>query len=646
MGTDTPKQLTEAIAAARVGDRHRARQILSRLLRSDSSNTEYWIWMSAVVDSPTERVYCLESALKIDPTNRAAMRGLVILGAREPTDRELSQAVKIPKRDIDPIQPALQPTQLEEIEKETEERPKPSTFLPKRGQRVLRFITSAAIVAGAALLVAGAVYLIVPRVNTGFFGAASTLPPASPTATETPLPGTPTATPIPAATRIIRTPVSTEFAATPLALLVEATPTATPLAGYTPHPNFEAYQAGVDSINEGEYEEAIFFLEQVVETHPDWFDAFYFLGKAQRNLDRIGSAISSQDKALNNEPDFAPALLERGRALLSRDEDAAQRDFEKAVNVDPSFTEAYEEIGTFYQERRLWQRLETWMEEALAAGTRSPKILLLLSEAKLNLGKPEEGLAYAIQSSADDPTSIEGYLAVGRAYVGLSIYTLDDSYYSQALWPLQTYVAYRPEDHRGWGYLGRAQLGAGQIDQALDSLNISLEINDRYAPAYQARGILFTALGRYEQAITDLNSARRYGSETFDLQIATARAQYYLGSYTDALTDNLLPAIQQSSELNSLRIKELRLAEAYALRALIFETNPDNFNDAIRHWGWILDFENVLPQTRALAEQHYAELTGVGPTRTPTSSPTASASPESFATPTPTGTPPTPAPES
>ncbi|MGD8864326.1 MAG: hypothetical protein PVI81_01920, partial [Anaerolineales bacterium] len=89
MATETPKQLTEAIAAARVGNRLKAREILSRLLRSDSSNAEYWIWMSAVVDSPKERVYCLESALKIDPTNRAAMRGLVILGAREPSDREL-----------------------------------------------------------------------------------------------------------------------------------------------------------------------------------------------------------------------------------------------------------------------------------------------------------------------------------------------------------------------------------------------------------------------------------------------------------------------------------------------------------------------------------------------------------------------------
>jgi tetratricopeptide (TPR) repeat protein len=286
------------------------------------------------------------------------------------------------------------------------------------------------------------------------------------------------------------------------------------------------------------------------------------------------------------------------------------------------------------------------MEEALAAGTRSPKILLMLSEAKLNLGKPEEGLAYAIEGSADDPTSLDGYLAVGRAYVTMSIYMMDDSYYSQAMWPLQTYVAYRPEDHRGWGYLGRAQLGAGQIDEARSSLDISLGLNDRYAPAYLARGILFTKTGNYQDALADLNNARRYGTETYDLLIATARAQFYLGNYTDALSDNLRPAIQQSTNLATSRIKELRLAEAYALQALIYEMNPVSISDAIRNWGYILSFENVLPDTLALAEQHYDELTGAGPTRTPTTSPTASPSPSQDLTPSPSGTPSTPTPGS
>src|SRR3989304_3816861 len=97
-GLASQPSLTEAIAAARAGDRARARDLLSRLLRADSSNAEYWIWMSAVVDSDREKTYCLESALKLDPSNRAALRGLVVLGARIPDEAEVNAAAKVARR--------------------------------------------------------------------------------------------------------------------------------------------------------------------------------------------------------------------------------------------------------------------------------------------------------------------------------------------------------------------------------------------------------------------------------------------------------------------------------------------------------------------------------------------------------------------
>ena len=53
------RMLDEAIAAAREGDRTRARDLLTRLLRTDQSNPEYWLWMSSIVDSPKEKIYCL-----------------------------------------------------------------------------------------------------------------------------------------------------------------------------------------------------------------------------------------------------------------------------------------------------------------------------------------------------------------------------------------------------------------------------------------------------------------------------------------------------------------------------------------------------------------------------------------------------------
>src|SRR5512135_1621501 len=76
----------DAVDALRQGDRARGKEILTRLLKTDQNNPNYWIWMSAAVDSAKERIYCLETALKLDPQNGIAKRGLVLLGGLPPDE--------------------------------------------------------------------------------------------------------------------------------------------------------------------------------------------------------------------------------------------------------------------------------------------------------------------------------------------------------------------------------------------------------------------------------------------------------------------------------------------------------------------------------------------------------------------------------
>lgn len=74
--------LREAIDALRLGNRARARDLLTRLLKTDQKNSTYWVWLSAAVDTKKERLYCLQMALQADPQNAAAKRGLILLGVR------------------------------------------------------------------------------------------------------------------------------------------------------------------------------------------------------------------------------------------------------------------------------------------------------------------------------------------------------------------------------------------------------------------------------------------------------------------------------------------------------------------------------------------------------------------------------------
>ncbi|MEJ2563370.1 MAG: tetratricopeptide repeat protein [Anaerolineales bacterium] len=583
------------------------------------------------MESPRERKYCLESALRLDPTNRSALRGLTILGARKPDDSELSSAAQMPHRKFKFGLEAVEEEKPEEVAKPTLEitpkpKPKPTVDLPWK--------TIGMAVSGVVLV--GTIILFLPQIKsavrsifgTQYFGSAAELPPLEGTATNTFEPGTPTATPLPAATRVMRTPIPTQMASTPLAMLVENSPTPTPMIGVTPHPE-EAYDAGINALLKGDYESALSYFDQIIDSVPNpSADVFYFRGEALRLSGSFGSALLAYDNAVNKNADYTPAYIGRARAFLARDDDEnALADYERALRREPLLAEIHIDLGKYYSSRKLWLKLESTMQESLELGVDTPWIYIYLSEAQLNLGNYVGALESALEGSADDPSLLEGYLAIGRAYISWGVNSVDASYFNAALWPLQTYTNYKPDDHRGWAALARASAGLGNLDEALEAANRSIQINNRHAPAYLARAIIKMQRGDYQAALDDLLLARRYGQETYDLLIHTAETNLYLGKYEDAIRS--ANAAQTAANDEPVFVnQQIKTAEVYALLGKIYESNPEAIDDAIMRWRWILGLEHVRPETLALAETHLAELLGEGPTRTPTKIPTAAPSDE------------------
>jgi len=68
--------LRAGIAAAKSGQRERARDLLMRVVEQDEENASAWLWLSDVVDSLDDREICLENVLTLDPDNDAARKGL------------------------------------------------------------------------------------------------------------------------------------------------------------------------------------------------------------------------------------------------------------------------------------------------------------------------------------------------------------------------------------------------------------------------------------------------------------------------------------------------------------------------------------------------------------------------------------------
>ena len=68
--------LRAGIAAAKSGQRERARDLLMRVVEQDEENVLAWLWLSGVVDSLDDQETCLENVLALDPDHEAARKGL------------------------------------------------------------------------------------------------------------------------------------------------------------------------------------------------------------------------------------------------------------------------------------------------------------------------------------------------------------------------------------------------------------------------------------------------------------------------------------------------------------------------------------------------------------------------------------------
>ena len=97
MSTPENTAYQEALAAIQNGEKSRARDLLTRLIKTNPNNSAYWLWMSAVVESSRELTFCLKETLKRDPQNVTARRGLILQGELPP-DPSLAIPAQLQRR--------------------------------------------------------------------------------------------------------------------------------------------------------------------------------------------------------------------------------------------------------------------------------------------------------------------------------------------------------------------------------------------------------------------------------------------------------------------------------------------------------------------------------------------------------------------
>ncbi len=584
MAEDTLFQ--EAVDALRRKDKAKAKELLTELIKADQKNVTYWIWLSAAVDTTKERVYCLQTALGIEPDNATAKRGLVLLGALPPDEN-----VKPFRLD----RPRLWEEQL-------------ALASDKSEARGLRAFTGSPLVRLTALgvlslgLVGLVVFgLVLPRRNV--FGPATFTPGPSPTFTLTPTFVNATAkAPPPGATLV------------PLAELLEAPLTPTPLYVNTPRDPLagDMFRRARSAYESGDWDTVISSMKEIAKLEPDSADPYYFIGEAYRFKGDFRRALDAYNQSLKIDSQFGPGYLGLARARLMQDPNAdTTLLLAEALKRDPNFGEVYLERAEFYLSRKQPDLALSDLETAEKLLEGSPLVYYNLARAYLALDKLEEAQQAAEQAKEADPTLLPVYYLLGEIYVEQG-----DSY--QAIVALETYTNYETHDGKAFSFLGQVYYQTEEYERANEALNRALSLDATLRAAYLYRGLTRVELGEALAAEEDLKRASQFYKNDFNYNLGLMRAYILQEHYGDAyLQGERVQAFAETDEQKAL---------AFYWRAINFEYREEEAN-AADAWQALLELPRsaVSASLRKTAEDH---LYGI---RTPTPS----ATPKTTNTPTP-----------
>lgn len=73
------QMLNKSIAAYKADDLTTASKLLAQVIKQDPNNERAWLWLSGIVSSDAERLFCIKRLLAINPENEIAKHGLSLL---------------------------------------------------------------------------------------------------------------------------------------------------------------------------------------------------------------------------------------------------------------------------------------------------------------------------------------------------------------------------------------------------------------------------------------------------------------------------------------------------------------------------------------------------------------------------------------
>jgi tetratricopeptide (TPR) repeat protein len=219
------------------------------------------------------------------------------------------------------------------------------------------------------------------------------------------------------------------------------------------------------------------------------------------DFDLTNDALAILEAAQKQQAPTAELFFALGRARERKgDILLAQKDFRRAVDLDPSSIDALQALARVLAAQGRWEKSLELLSRARVAAPDSPDILRKFAAASLHAGQAAKAVDAAqqlVKLRADEPEAL--YL--------LGVAQLQAGDTDEARSAIEKYTKLRPEDPLAFLALGMAETGLRDFTAAREDFEQSIKLDSHQVEAYYQLALISRDQGDNQSAISQLEKA-------------------------------------------------------------------------------------------------------------------------------------------
>jgi Flp pilus assembly protein TadD len=276
-------------------------------------------------------------------------------------------------------------------------------------------------------------------------------------------------------------------------------------------------------------------LQVVLHSNPKDYRALNLLGIVRAQQHRESEAEQLFKDSIETKPDFAGAHVDLGLLYVQTNhEDDAAGEFEKALHLDPTRSDARQELlGILRQQARAAvqkhdpEKALALLIEARKVGPKDPAVLFDFGMVALHMSlflDAEQAFKETLAEKKDDPVAIYG---LGRAQIGLAKFEDAQDTFSK-------YLRLRPGDASGHYALGFVLESLQQAAAAYSQFEQSIALQPVQTESYFQLGMMDLDQDKLESAASRFSQVLERDPKHVGALTGMGRVRFQQKNYEEA----------------------------------------------------------------------------------------------------------------